>query len=104
MLQIMTVDGGLQAGKSSAWFVYLILCGDGSLYTGITTDVERRLFEHQQGMPRGARYLRGRGPLQVVYRMAAGNRSQASVLECRIKRLPKHEKQRLIAGELELLL
>ncbi len=100
----MTVDGGLDGGKSSPWFVYLILCGDGSLYTGITTDVERRLLEHQQGMPRGARYLRGRGPLQVVYQMAAANRSQASILECRIKRLHRQEKQRLIAGELELTL
>ncbi|MDO8271643.1 MAG: GIY-YIG nuclease family protein [Gammaproteobacteria bacterium] len=100
----MTVEGGLDGGKLSPWFVYLILCGDGSLYTGITTDVERRLLEHQQGMPRGARYLRGRGPLQVVYQMAAANRSQASILECRIKRLPRLEKQRLIAGELELTL
>ncbi len=100
----MTVEEGLDGGKLSPWFVYLILCGDDSLYTGITTDVARRLLEHQQGMPRGARYLRGRGPLRVVYQMEAANRSQASVLECRIKRLPRSEKQRLIAGELELTL
>ena len=98
----MTVDGGSDSSISSPWFVYLILCGDGTLYTGISTDVERRLLEHQQGAPRGARYLRGRGPLQLVYQMAAADRSQASVLECRIKRLPKHQKQRLIAGELDL--
>lgn len=94
----------MDGAKLSPWFVYLILCGDGSLYAGITTDVERRLLEHRQGVPRGARYLRGRGPLQVVFQMAAANRSQASILECRIKRLPRLEKQRLIAGELELTL
>ena len=98
----MTVDEGSESHTLSLWFVYLILCADGSLYTGITTDVERRLQEHQQGAPRGARYLRGRGPLQVVYQCTATDRSQASVLECRIKRLSKLQKQRLVAGELEL--
>lgn len=85
------------------WFLYLVQCRRGTLYTGITTDVERRFAEHQAGGARAARYLRGKGPLQLVYTMSAGNKAQAATLEYRVKRLSRAEKLRLIAGEESLL-
>ena len=78
----------------SSWYIYMIRCGDNSLYTGIATDVDRRFDEHQQNL--GARYLRGRGPLQLVFQRAIGTRSQASKVEYRIKRLSKGHKEALI--------
>jgi len=84
------------------WFVYLIRCADGSLYTGISTDVERRFQEHCAGGIRGAKYLRGKGPLQLVYQTTAANRSEASRLEYRIKRLEKADKERLIIKEISI--
>ena len=84
------------------WHLYLIRCRGGSLYAGITKDVERRFAEHVQGGPQAARYLRGKGPLELVYRTAVGTRAQASVLEHRVKKLPREQKFRLIAGELTI--
>ncbi len=81
--------------------LYLLRCADGSLYTGIAVDVERRIDEHRQGK-RGARYLRGRGPLALVYQAEAGDRSMASRLEHRVKCLTKAEKEALVAGHMEL--
>jgi len=82
------------------WWVYLILCADGSLYTGISTDPVRRLAEHQSGGMRAARYLRGRGPLQLVYCSPAGERADASRMEYRVKRLSAAHKAALIdSGE-----
>ena len=81
---------------SEIWHVYLIRCADGSLYTGITTDVERRLAEHRAG--KGAKYLRGRGPLELAYSRPIGDRAAASREEARIKRLSKAAKEALIAG------
>ncbi len=82
------------------WYLYLIRCQDGSLYTGISTDVKRRIEAHRQG--RGARRLRGRGPLQLVYVQAVGDRAAAQRVEYRIKRLSKTDKERLVAGESRL--
>lgn len=81
--------------------VYIVKCGDGSLYTGIATDVQRRLQEHESGA-RGARYLRGRGPLKVVFAREVGDRSLAQRIEYRIKQLTREQKMSLIAGRLEL--
>ncbi len=75
----------------SAYSVYLVECRDGSLYTGITVDVARRLTEHERG-GKGAKYLRGKGPLKLVFQREIGDRSLASRLESRIKRLPRVEK------------
>ena len=64
-----------------AWYVYMLRCGDDTLYTGVTDDVERRLAAHQAG--KGAKYTRGRGPLELVYRptgRAASRRSTSSVI------------------------
>ena len=80
------------------WSVYVVRCGDGSLYTGIATDVRRRLAQHAQGGGRGAKYLRGRGPLRLVFARAVGSRALAQKVESRIKRLPKARKERLVAG------
>ena len=80
------------------WFVYVLRCGDGTLYTGITTDVQRRLSEHASGGPRAAKYLRGRGPLALAFSMEAGSRSRALSLERRLKALPRRRKEDVIAG------
>ncbi|NIP25897.1 MAG: GIY-YIG nuclease family protein [Phycisphaerae bacterium] len=76
------------------WYVYMIRCRDGSLYTGIATDVERRFAEHQSNV--GAKYLRGRGPLTLVFKQRIGQRSWALKVEQGIKRLPKKKKEALV--------
>ncbi len=82
----------------SVWSLYLIQCNNGSLYTGITTDVERRFKEHQSSSPKSAKYLRGKGPLTLVFREEIGNRSEASIAEARVKKLSRTEKDNLIKG------
>ena len=78
------------------WYIYLIRCSDETLYTGISTDVNRRLIEHQTDRVRGARYLRGRGPLRLVFHRKIGDRSVALRLEIKIKRLNRAAKEQLI--------
>ena len=77
-----------------SWELYILRCCDGTLYTGITTDVDRRLEEHRTG--KGAKYTRGRGPLELVYREVCGDKSAALKREAEIKKLPKSEKMKLI--------
>ncbi len=79
------------------WSVYMILCSDDSLYTGITTDIDRRLAQHASR--RGAKYFRGREPGPVVYLEAGHNRSSASKREAEIKKLPPQTKRQLIASD-----
>ena len=76
------------------WYLYILRCGDGTLYTGITTDVEKRLEAHRAG--KGAKYTRGRGPLELVYREECGTHSDALKRELEIKGLTREEKQKLI--------
>lgn len=76
------------------WGVYILECGDGTLYTGMTDDLPRRLKAHQQG--RGAKYTRGRGPLSLRYWCECDDHSQALKLEYRIKRLTRAQKLVLI--------
>ena len=76
------------------WYLYILRCKDGSLYTGITTDVEKRLESHRSG--KGAKYTRGRGPLELVYREECGTHSDALKRESEIKRLTRKKKQVLI--------
>ena len=78
------------------WWVYILRCGDDTLYTGVTDDVERRLEVHSSG--RGAKYTRGRGPLTVVYREACADKSQALRRELEVKRLSRARKLELIQG------
>ncbi len=75
----------------SGYSVYLVECRDGTLYTGIATDVARRIAEHENG-PKGAKYLRGRQPLKLVFQKEIGDRSLAQRVESRIKQLPRSEK------------
>lgn len=77
------------------WSVYMIRCDDGSLYTGVSTDVERRFREHLD-TPRGAKFFSGRKPLEVVYREADHTRSSAAKREAAIKKLSRDSKLRLI--------
>ena len=79
------------------WYVYNLLCGDGTLYCGSTDDVARRLAAHRSG--KGAKYTRGRGPLELVYSEETENHSAALKRECAIKRLPREEKLRLIESK-----
>ena len=72
------------------WYVYILKCGDGTLYTGITDDVSARLQAHREG--KGAKYTRGRGPLELVYQEEAENHSAAAKREWQIKQLKKQEK------------
>jgi len=82
----------------SDWYLYLIRCRNGSLYTGIATDVARRFAEHQGKGDAGAKYLRGRGPLTLVFQKKLGSRSLASKVENKVKKLPKAGKEKLIEG------
>ena len=81
--------------------LYIVRCNGGALYTGIATDVHKRLEEHRGGR-RGAKYLRGRGPIELVFAEVAGDRVRASQLEYRVKRLPRSEKLALIDGRRDL--
>tara|TARA_Y100000031_G_C7931866_1_gene253083 strand:+ start:82 stop:381 length:300 start_codon:yes stop_codon:yes gene_type:complete len=84
------------------WSIYLIRCNDRSLYTGITTDIARRFQEHQNTTGRGAKYLKGKGPLKLVWHAEIGDRSLALKLEDRVKKLSKKEKEQLAAGKIDL--
>lgn len=77
--------------------LYILRCADGSLYTGIASDLAQRLGEHERGR-RGAKYLRGRSPFELVYTQPAGGRSAAQSLEYRVKRLSRRAKLELIDG------
>jgi len=96
-----TVVGRESAGTVS-WYLYMVRTRQNALYTGITTDVERRLQEHRACPVRGARYLRGKGPLELVFSACAGTRGEALRLEYRVKQLPRSQKDALVAGTLSL--
>ena len=81
------------------WHLYLVRCPDGSLYTGITTDVARRFAEHQENKGAGAKYLRGRGPLVLVFQKKLGSRSLALGVESKVKKLSKARKEELIRAD-----
>jgi len=80
---------------AGVWQVYMVACADGTLYTGITTDLARRLDEHNRGKG-GARYTRGRRPVRLVYRETASGRAEAARREYQIKQLPPAAKLALI--------
>lgn len=85
-----------------SWQVYLIRCRDGALYTGATNDLARRLREHAAGGTAGAKYLRGKGPLALVFTCVVGTRAEALRAERRIKKLAREDKERLVGGQLPL--
>jgi putative endonuclease len=82
------------------WHVYIVRCSDGSLYTGISTDVARRLREHRDRGTRGASYMRGRTPIAVVFARQLPDRAAASRAEYAVKQLQKVQKEHLIEGVL----
>ena len=88
--------------SESMWSLYIIRCADHSLYVGITTDVERRFAVHQTEKGQAAKYVRGRGPLTLVYQLEIGDRSLASRYEYACKKLHKWQKESIVAGQLNL--
>lgn len=85
--------------SSQPWFVYLLHCGDGTLYCGIALDVQGRLRLHEAG--KGAKYTRGRAPLRLVYTEACSTKAEALRRERAIKKLPKAHKMALWAASVE---
>ena len=81
---------------TKTWFVYLLRCSDNSLYTGITTELDRRIKEHNQDNIKGAKYTRVRRPVSLAYTELAETRSQANQREHQIKKLNKQSKERLV--------
>ena len=87
--------------KPALWFLYMIRCKGNTLYTGITTNVERRFSEHEAG--KGAKFLRGKSPLELVFQKEVGSHSEALKLEHLVKKWPKTEKEKIIqTGQLQL--
>ncbi len=80
------------------WQVYILQCGDGTLYTGITNDLDNRLKAHNE--KRGARYTRSRLPVCLLYKEESNSRSEASRREIAIKKLPRDKKLKLISGKI----
>ncbi len=85
--------------NSQDWKVYILRCGDGTLYTGITNNLVKRLRAHSDGT--GAKYTRSRLPVTLVYQEEAYTRADASRREAEIKRLSRKEKDKLIEGKVE---
>ena len=83
---------------ASQWSVYILRCADNSLYTGVTTDLNRRLDQHNGVIKNGAKYTRNRQPVQLVYQETSESRSEAYKREYAIKCLSKTEKERLITS------
>ena len=83
----------------NTWYLYILRCGDGTLYTGISTDPQKRLKVHRSG--KGAKYTKGRGPLAMVYCERCGSHSDALKRELAVKALKRSEKEQLIASDTE---
>ena len=81
------------------WFVYILRCNDGSLYTGVARDVARRVEEHNSDNQRGAKYTRARRPVNLVYQEQVASRSAAGKREHEIKQLKKSVKEQLIRSQ-----
>ncbi len=79
------------------WVVYILKCADGSLYTGVTNNLKKRVLAHQEG--KGAKYTKGRLPLKVIYHEKHPNRSEALKREIEIKQLDRLEKLKLISDK-----
>ncbi|MGE6453976.1 GIY-YIG nuclease family protein [Shewanella baltica] len=82
--------------SSSLWYLYLVRCANGHLYTGVTTDVARRFSEHQSGGIKSAKYLRGKGPLTLMYQEQVGRHGDALRREIAVKKLSRAQKLVLI--------
>lgn len=80
--------------KGEAWYLYILQCCDGSFYTGITKDIERRVLMHNEG--KASRYTRTRRPVELLYQEDCPNRTHALVRECRVKSFPRKKKEELV--------
>lgn len=84
---------------ANSWWVYMLLTKQNKIYTGITVDIDKRFKEHEEGRY-GAKCLKGKGPLQLLFKKKVGDRSKASRIEWHIKQLKRPEKEALITGSL----
>jgi putative endonuclease len=78
------------------WYLYVVRCRDGTLYTGISTDINRRLAEHREDGDAGSKYLKGRGPLTLLIQKRVGSRSLALKVENMVKKLSRAKKEKLV--------
>lgn len=83
---------------AQSWSVYMLQCADGSLYTGVARDLEKRLRQHNGELAGGPRYTSGRRPVQLLWSAPAADRSTAQQREAAIKKLSREHKWRLVAG------
>ncbi len=88
----------MEVADTEVWHVYMVECADGTLYTGVTVDLERRIHEHNN-TKKGAAYTRARRPVEQVYSATYGSRSLAQKAEWAIKRWPRRHKLELITGD-----
>lgn len=95
-MDTITTDKDIPIEASKLWYVYLLRCADNSLYCGITTNLEKRLRQHNGELIGGAKYTKVRQPCQLVYSEQVENRSEAAKRECAIKKLSKASKEKLI--------
>lgn len=84
--------------SDQTWFLYVVECADASLYTGITTDLNRRIDEHNR-LSRGAKYTRSRRPVRLIYSKRFSDRSAASSAEAKFKRLARRKKLEVISED-----
>ncbi len=85
------------------WSVYILRCRDNSLYTGISTDVAKRISVHLSGSANGSKYVRSRHPVELVYQAEIGSKAEACRVEVLIKKLSKRQKEALVAGMASLV-
>lgn len=90
------MDTEITANEALTYFVYILACADGTLYTGIARDPAKRLAEHNGERTRGARYTAARRPVRLVYQQACAGRAEAQREEARIKGLPRAQKAALV--------
>ena len=88
-------QGSANSENEKPWMLYMIECADGSFYTGVTNDIERRLAEHNEGL--ASRYTRSRRPVKLRYHEICRDRNHALVRECAVKLLSRREKEALLA-------
>jgi putative endonuclease len=85
-----------KTASAAVWHLYILQCGDESFYTGVTTDIDRRVGEHQKGY--ASRYTRTRRPVVLVHHEECGSRSRALSRECAVKSMSRQGKEDLIKG------
>lgn len=89
-------DSSSKVRDGEDWALYILKCSDGSFYTGITKDLDRRLKMHQSG--KASRYTRTRRPVEMIYQEPCGSRTRALVRECAVKELSRKKKEELVLG------